>query len=249
MDPVTIGAGISAISSLAGGIMGSSSAQGLNAANRAWQTQMSNTQYQRGVEDMRKAGLNPLMMYGKGGMTSTVPSVAAQGIPGAMAGAGLANAGKALSDIPMQKAQRTLVDHQTSTTDSQTALNNASTDLQSQKFFTEKATADWIDVQRLNAQLMLPYQQRELLSRQRLNESNARNLDAENPGISAKSYLEDLTGRAAGSGMGILGWAGRTAADGAQAASDFGSDTFNKFISNYQQGLYGRQNSAKSTNP
>lgn len=53
---------------------------------RVYSTEMANTAYQRAVQDLRKAGLNPALAYQQGG--AAVPSVsAASGVtsPGAMA--------------------------------------------------------------------------------------------------------------------------------------------------------------------
>lgn len=41
---------------------------------RAWEQQMSNTSYQRGVVDMQNAGLNPALMYGSGASGASTPS-------------------------------------------------------------------------------------------------------------------------------------------------------------------------------
>lgn len=53
-------------------------------ANREWQERMSNTSYQRAVEDMKKAGLNPILAFANGG--ASTPGGSAGTISGASMG-------------------------------------------------------------------------------------------------------------------------------------------------------------------
>lgn len=79
MPAPAVGAAIVAgASQLVGGLLGSSSAAAQNREERAWQERMASTQYQRAVQDMRAAGLNPAMLYGKGQLSSPVSGGARQ---------------------------------------------------------------------------------------------------------------------------------------------------------------------------
>lgn len=87
MDPVTgtIIAGLGG--SLLSGLFGSSAQKKANKTNIQlqqkqldWQERMANTEWQRGVQDMKAAGMNPMLAFSQGG--ASTPNVsAAQVIP------------------------------------------------------------------------------------------------------------------------------------------------------------------------
>lgn len=84
--PITAGlitAGGGVLSSIFGGLFGKSAQSSanrmnikLNRENRDWMERMSNTEWQRGVEDMKKAGMNPMLAYSQGGASSPSNSAA-----------------------------------------------------------------------------------------------------------------------------------------------------------------------------
>ncbi|AXL14646.1 DNA pilot protein [Microviridae sp.] len=109
---------LSAGASLLGGVMRNKSQKREAANTQAFQERMSNTAYQRSMADMRKAGLNPMLAYQKGGASTpggATPNITnpVEGVPQAVTAAMLAR-----EDIKLKRQQ-------TSNVASQTALNRA----------------------------------------------------------------------------------------------------------------------------
>lgn len=84
VDDMLIGGAISGLGSLASGFLNWNSQEKNNEAqakeaalNRDFQERMSSTAYQRGMTDMKLAGLNPILAYQKGGASSPSGSQAA----------------------------------------------------------------------------------------------------------------------------------------------------------------------------
>lgn len=94
-------------------------------ANRAYQERMSNTQYQRAVADMQKAGVNPALALGGGGGGASTPAggQASGSSTQAFDRAGLKNA---LENIKLMKDNRKQI---RANIVNQTALTNADVEL------------------------------------------------------------------------------------------------------------------------
>lgn len=95
---------------LAGSLFGASSAAKaqreanamnykINLENRDWSERMANTEWQRGVVDMKAAGLNPMLAFHQGG-ASTPNNSAATVIPEDAWGRGLQSAGALAFQLP-----------------------------------------------------------------------------------------------------------------------------------------------------
>ena len=115
----------SPVASLAGGALSFLGQQGANQQNMenaqaqmAFQKEMSNTSYQRAVEDMKAAGLSPMLAYSQGG--ASVPTGAMPVVQNKL-GAGVEAAQKSLATGSAVQLQNAQIDQ----TNSQSVLNSA----------------------------------------------------------------------------------------------------------------------------
>lgn len=96
----------SAIGGIASTILGNNSAKQEAQNNRDWQTDMSNTSVQRRVEDLKSAGLNPLLAVSSASSGASTPSGAQANIQ-RLDMAGIASVMNSLSNARLVSAQAT----------------------------------------------------------------------------------------------------------------------------------------------
>lgn len=70
--------GAAGAASLLGGVLGNQASAREAQKSRDWQTDMSNSAYQRATQDMRAAGLNPMLAYKQGGASTPSGATAQQ---------------------------------------------------------------------------------------------------------------------------------------------------------------------------
>jgi hypothetical protein len=109
LDPVIGAALISSAAGLMGGRSRNKQAQAASAKQMAFQKEMSNTAYQRGMTDMKKAGLNPILAGKMGGASTPGGATYQPENIGMAAQQSFANVANVMANTAKTKAETKLI--------------------------------------------------------------------------------------------------------------------------------------------
>lgn len=144
---------------LLGGYLASKRSQQAARSQRRWSEYMSNTSYQRGMADMRLAGLNPILAYKQGG--ASTPTVGMPHFDGSgedFLGSAIA-AQNASTKKKVGKSTRGLMAAQVTKAGTSSALDLASADHQTSMAASARETARLTGTQADKAALEIPWAQ------------------------------------------------------------------------------------------
>lgn len=179
----------------------------LTRENRDWSERMSNTSYQRGVDDMKAAGLNPMLAYSQGG-ASTPNNTAAKVEPEDAMGKAISSAGgKAAQTIAIKQqmanielteasAEKARAEAQTARVTSANAPERQAQEIRLVKEQVDQSAASWAFTQAQHRQLdeMLPLMIEQAKRQQDLTSATTAKTEAE--GKAASYRLPSLEAEA-----------------------------------------------------